>query len=108
MDGFADFMRVVEEAPTLQARLSRLQQEVLEAVVATLREETGAPADDPLPDLVGGQLAWIEGALVGHISREMLAGRKAAEVSRDALAVLDEIEDLLGERVLNYARRAAG
>lgn len=107
MDGFADFMRVIEEAPTLQARLGRLQRELLDAVVTTLREETGAPADDPLPDLVGGQLAWIEGALVGHISQEMLAGRKAVEVSRDALVLLDEIEELLGEKVLNYARRAA-
>ncbi|KUJ69568.1 hypothetical protein ACZ90_10360 [Streptomyces albus subsp. albus] len=35
------------------------------------------------------------------------AGRKAVEVSRDALALLDEIEELLGEKVLNYARRAA-
>ncbi|MFF3391653.1 TetR/AcrR family transcriptional regulator [Streptomyces sp. NPDC002669] len=108
MDGYADFMRVIEEAPTLQARLARLQAEVLDAVVTTLREETGAAADDPLPGLVGGQLAWIEGALVGHIGQEMLAGRKAAEVSRDALVLLDEIEDLLGEKVLNYARRAAG
>ncbi|MFE6663762.1 TetR/AcrR family transcriptional regulator [Streptomyces sp. NPDC057697] len=107
MDGFADFMRVIEEAPTLQARLGRLQREVLDAVVATLREETGAPANDPLPDLVGGQLAWIEGALVGRISQEMLAGGKAVEVSRDALVLLDEIEELLGEKVLNYARRAA-
>ncbi|MFE3945235.1 TetR/AcrR family transcriptional regulator [Streptomyces sp. NPDC059118] len=107
MDGFADFMRVIEEAPTLQARLARLQREVLDAVVTTLREETGAPADDPLPDLVGGQLAWIEGALVGRISQEMLAGRRAVEVSRDALVLLDEIEELLGEKVLNYARRAA-
>jgi hypothetical protein len=34
--------------------------------------------------------------------------RKAVDASRDALVLLDEIEDLLGEKVLNYARRAAG
>lgn len=45
--------------------------------------------------------------LVGYIGRETVAGRRAAEVSRDALVLLDEIEDLLGEKVLNYARRAA-
>lgn len=28
-------------------------------------------------------------------------------MSRDALVLLDEIEGLLGEKVLNYARRAA-
>ncbi|MEU9621585.1 MULTISPECIES: TetR/AcrR family transcriptional regulator [unclassified Streptomyces] len=107
MDGFADFMRVVEEAPTLQARLSHLQREVLDAVVTTLREEVDAAEDDPLPGLVGGQIAWIEGAVVGYVGQEMTAGRKAVDVSRDALALLDEIEELLGEKVLNYARRAA-
>lgn len=106
MDGFADFMRVIEEAPTLKARLWYLQQEILQAVVEALREETGAAPNDPMPLLVGGQIAWIEGALVGYISQEMTAGRKAVEVSRDALVVLDEIEEMLGEKVLNYARRA--
>ncbi|WP_405388567.1 TetR/AcrR family transcriptional regulator [Streptomyces sp. NBC_01102] len=107
MDGFADFMRVIEGAPTLKARLWYLQQEVLDAVVETLREETGAGPEDTMPLLVGGQIAWIEGAVVGYISKEMLAGRKAVDVSRDALAVLDDIEGLLGAGVLNYARRAA-
>lgn len=107
MDGFADFMRVIEDAPTLKARLWYLQQEVLQSVVATLREDTGASEDDPLPLLVGGQIAWIEHALVGYVSQEMMKGRKAVEVSRDALGVLDDIEGLLGEQVLNYARRGA-
>ncbi|MEU9711473.1 TetR/AcrR family transcriptional regulator [Streptomyces sp. NPDC047967] len=107
MDGFADFMRVIEDAPTLKARLWYLQQEVLQAVVATLREDTGAGEDDPLPLLVGGQIAWIEHALVGYVSQEMMKGRKAVDVSRDALGVLDDIEGLLGDQVLNYARRGA-
>ncbi|MCX4964858.1 TetR/AcrR family transcriptional regulator [Streptomyces sp. NBC_00654] len=107
MDGFADFMRVIEEAPTLKARLWYLQQEVLQGVVEVLREETDVAPEDPMPLLVGGQIAWAEGALVAYISQEMSAGHQAVEVSRDALVVLDEIEGLLGEKVLNYARRAA-
>ncbi|WP_411080890.1 TetR/AcrR family transcriptional regulator [Streptomyces sp. cmx-18-6] len=107
MDGYADFMRVIEEAPTLKARLWYLQQEVLQAVVQTLREETGAAEDDPLPLLVGGQIAWIEHTLVGYIGQEMVKRRKAVDVARDALVVLDEIEDLLGDQVVNYARRGA-
>ncbi|MFJ9110442.1 TetR/AcrR family transcriptional regulator [Streptomyces sp. NPDC102283] len=107
MDGFADFMRVIEDAPTLKARLWYLQQEVLQSVVATLREDTGASEGDPLPLLVGGQIAWIEHALVGYVGQEMMKGRKAVEVSHDALGVLDDIEGLLGDRVLNYARRGA-
>ncbi|MFE5592401.1 TetR/AcrR family transcriptional regulator, partial [Streptomyces sp. NPDC056549] len=58
-----------------------------------------------LPLLVGGQLAWIEAAVVGYITGEMTAGRKATTVSREALVLLDEIEELLGEKVLTYAVR---
>ncbi|MEU8524597.1 MULTISPECIES: TetR/AcrR family transcriptional regulator [Streptomyces] len=105
MDGFDAFMRVIDDAPTLKARLFHVQHQVHDAVVAVLREETGASDDDPLPLLVGGQLAWIENAVVGYITREMTAGRKATTVSREALALLDEIEELLGEKVLGYAVR---
>ncbi len=44
---------------------------------------------------------------MGCIGRETTAGRKAAEVSREALVLLDEMEELLSEKVLNYAVRAA-
>ncbi|MDJ1644342.1 hypothetical protein P5W92_28595 [Streptomyces sp. J15] len=37
----------------------------------------------------------------------MMKGRKAVDVSHDALGVLDEIEGLLSDQVLNYARRGA-
>lgn len=39
------------------------------------------------------------------IGREMLAGRNPDEVSREVLLLLDDMEGLLGERVLNYAVR---
>ncbi|MFB7863586.1 TetR/AcrR family transcriptional regulator [Streptomyces sp. NPDC056069] len=106
MDGYADFMRVIDDAPTLQARLMALQQEVRRTTVAALREDVGAGPDDPMPLLVGGQIAWIQGAVVEFISGEMTAGRKATEVSREALDLLDDIEDVLGEKVLEYAVRA--
>ncbi|MEU1228748.1 TetR family transcriptional regulator [Streptomyces sp. NPDC005828] len=105
MDGYADFMRVIDEAPTLQARLMTLQQEVRRVTVAALREEVGAGPEDPMPLLVGGQIAWIQGALVEFISDRMTAGGKATAVSREALDLLDEIEELLGEKVLTYAVR---
>lgn len=105
MEGYADFLRVIDDAPTLKARLFYLQQQVVETTVAALREDTGAPADDPMPLLVGSQIAWIQGTVIGFISAEMTAGRNPGEVSREALDLLDEIEDLLGERVLDYAVR---
>ncbi|MFD4998454.1 TetR/AcrR family transcriptional regulator [Streptomyces buecherae] len=105
--GYDRFMRVIQGAHALKARLWYLQQEVIEQVENVLREETGAAADDPLPTLVGGQLAWVQGTLMGFVGRQMMAGREVAEVSREALVLLDEMEDLLSERVLNYAVRPA-
>ncbi len=91
----------------LKARLWHIQQEAAEHLEATLLEVSGARPGDRVPVLVAGQLSWVHSTLMAHIGREMVAGRKPAEVSRDALALLDDIEDLLGEKVLNYARRAA-
>ncbi|MCB5910876.1 TetR/AcrR family transcriptional regulator [Streptomyces pinistramenti] len=108
MEGYGRFMRVVHGAPTLKARLWYMQQEILDDLEATLREEARAPADDPLPGLMAGQIAWVHQSLMGAVAREMLAGRKPAEVSREALVLLDDIEEMLSERVLNYAVRAGG
>ncbi|MFF0727875.1 TetR/AcrR family transcriptional regulator [Streptomyces sp. NPDC004134] len=104
--GIGKFLVVVEEANALQARLWQMQQEGVLHLAATLREETGAAADDRLPDLIAGQLSWVSIALFDFVRREMIAGRDPAAVSRDALGLLDEMEELLGEKVLNYARRA--
>ncbi|MEU7432051.1 TetR/AcrR family transcriptional regulator [Streptomyces sioyaensis] len=107
MEGYERFMRVVHDAPTLKARLWYLQQEVHDNLEVTLREETGAPAGDPLPGLMAGQINWVHQSLMHWISQAMLAGRKPAEASREALVLLDEMADLLGEKVLNYAVRTA-
>ncbi|MFJ3529583.1 TetR/AcrR family transcriptional regulator [Streptomyces sp. NPDC090132] len=107
MEGYESFMRVIQGADGLKARLWHVQQEALLRLEETLLEESGAEPGNPVPVLVAGQLSWVHSTLMGYIGREMVAGRRAAEVSRDALVLLDDIEDLLGEKVLNYARRAA-
>ncbi|MEU6327798.1 TetR/AcrR family transcriptional regulator [Streptomyces sp. NPDC047049] len=108
MEGYDQFMRVVHGAPTLKARLWYMQQETHLNLEETLREETGAAADDPLPGLMAGQIGWVHQSLMGWITQQMLAGREPAEVSREALTLLDEMAELLGEKVLNYAVRATG
>lgn len=105
MEGYDRFMRVIHEAPALRSRLWSLQQEIHDTLEAALREETGAGADDPLPDLMAGQICWIHQSVFVTIGREMLAGRKPAEVSREVLVLLDDIEDLLSDKVLGYAVR---
>ncbi|MFH8608290.1 TetR/AcrR family transcriptional regulator [Streptomyces sp. NPDC018029] len=105
--GWADFMKVITEAHALRSRLWAIQQEALTHLTKTLAEETGAAADDPLPGLIAGQLSWLHSTLMAWIGDEMSKSREPAEVSREALVLLDEMEDLLGEKVLNYAVRAA-
>ncbi|MDX3324124.1 TetR/AcrR family transcriptional regulator [Streptomyces sp. ME02-6979-3A] len=108
IDGYAHFMRVIEGADTLKARLWHIGQEAQLHLEGTLREESGADPGDQGPVLVAGQLSWLHSTLMAYIGGEMVAGRRTDEVSRDALVLLDDMEDLLGEKVLNYARRAAG
>ncbi|MFE0440413.1 TetR/AcrR family transcriptional regulator [Streptomyces nigra] len=107
MEGYDRFMRCIHEAPPLRSRLWSLQQEIHDDLDATLREDTGADAGDPLPGLIAGQLAWIHHTVFTAVGREMLKGRKPGEVSREALVLLDDIEELLSEKVLNYAVRGA-
>ncbi|GAB7030988.1 TetR family transcriptional regulator [Streptomyces sp. NPDC021749] len=108
MEGYERFMKVIHGSSSLQARLWHLQREQYEDLEATLREETGAADDDPMPALMAGQIHWVHQTLMTAITQEMLAGRKPAVVSREALVLLDEMEELLSERVLNYGVRGAG
>ncbi|MFJ8632722.1 TetR/AcrR family transcriptional regulator [Streptomyces sp. NPDC093568] len=107
MEGYDRFMRCIHEAPPLRSRLWSLQQEIHDHLEATLREEAGARAADPLPGLIAGQITWIHQTVFVHIGREMVAGRNPGKVSREVLVLLDDIEELLSEKVLNYAVRAA-
>ncbi|MFJ2740214.1 TetR/AcrR family transcriptional regulator [Streptomyces sp. NPDC087440] len=105
MEGYDRFLKVVHEAHTLRSRLWSIQQESQENLQRALSEETGA-ADD-MPELVAGQICWVHSTLMAWIGREMVQGRTPAEVSREALVLLDDMEGLLSEGVLNYAVRDA-
>ncbi|WP_077796646.1 TetR/AcrR family transcriptional regulator [Streptomyces sp. JHA26] len=107
MEGYARFMGVIEASPALRSRLWAIAQEVQDDLERTLREVTGAPDGDPVPSLMAGQISWLHGTVMTAIGRRMTAGGKPAEVSRDTLVLLDEMEDLLSDRVLNYAVRGA-
>ncbi|MGA5359423.1 TetR/AcrR family transcriptional regulator [Streptomyces purpurascens] len=105
IEGYDRFMRCIDEAPPLRSRLWGIQQELQDNLEATLREEAGAGDGDPLPGLIAGQICWVHGTVFVAIGREMVKGRNPDEVSREMLVLLDDIEDLLSEKVLNYAVR---
>ncbi len=106
--GYERFMRVVHQAPSLKSRMWNLGQVVCENLEQTLREETGARPEDPVPTLMAGQINWMYQMAIGAIGREMAAGRDPDVVSREVLVMLDAMEDMLGESVLNYAVRDDG
>ncbi|MEV5429834.1 TetR family transcriptional regulator [Streptomyces sp. NPDC052701] len=108
MDGYERFMKVVQDSPALRSRMWAIGQEVLLDLERTLREETGAPADDPMPALMAGQINWLHETVIATIGQRMLAGGRPSEVSREVLALLDDMEELLSEKVLGYAVRDAG
>ena len=108
MDGYERFMKVIQDSPALRSRMWAIGQEVLLDLERTLREETGAPADDPMPALMAGQINWLHGTVIATIGQRMLAGGRPSEVSREVLALLDDMEELLSEKVLGYAVRDAG
>ncbi|MBR8639610.1 TetR/AcrR family transcriptional regulator [Streptomyces tuirus] len=108
IEGYDRFMRCIDEAPPLRSRLWSIQQEIQDNLEATLREETGAEDGDPLPRLIAGQICWVHGTVFVAIGREMTQGRNPDEVSREMLVLLGDIEELLSEKVLNYAVRGAG
>ncbi|MEV5728398.1 TetR/AcrR family transcriptional regulator [Streptomyces pharetrae] len=107
MDGYARFMTVIHDSPALRSRLWAIGQEVVDNLEATLREETGAAPDDPAPGLIAGQVNWLHHTVMADIGRRMMAGGRPAEVSREVLLLLDEMAELLSEKVLNYAVRGA-
>ncbi|MEV0018865.1 TetR/AcrR family transcriptional regulator [Streptomyces tendae] len=107
MDGYAGFMKVIQDSPALRSRMWAIGQEVLLNLEHTLREETGSADDDMTPTLMAGQINWLHGTVLATIGGRMVAGGKPSEVSRDMLLLLDEMEELLSEKVLNYAVRGA-
>ncbi|MFF4404425.1 TetR/AcrR family transcriptional regulator [Streptomyces sp. NPDC001404] len=106
VDGFERFMRVIEESPALRSRVFGMRRRAVDRLAAVLAEEAGEGAG-PLPALVAGQLGWIQAQVTEFIQAELVAGRTAAETSRAALGLLDEIEGLLSDRLLEYGIRPA-
>ncbi|MET9361346.1 TetR/AcrR family transcriptional regulator [Streptomyces sp. NPDC006632] len=107
MEGYSRFMAVIDASPALKARLWAVGQDVLANLEATLRDEAGAEPGDTLPALIAGQINWVHQTAMAAIGREMMAGRDPRAVSREVLVLIDEMEGLLGDKVLNYAVRGA-
>lgn len=105
IDVYVRSMRCVRESPALLARLFVLQSRITDRLTETLREEAGAAFDDPTPELVAVQLVGVQHAIMRTVSLGSGAGHSPEAIARQALAKLDVFASLLGDTVLDYARR---
>lgn len=103
--GFAAFHAMMRAAPTLLARLDDIAARMEADLAALLVRETGADPDDPVPGLVAGQIGWLHARVLMEAGRRTEAGHDVDAMAGAMLDVLDAVEDLLGPRVLDYARR---
>ncbi|WP_314177412.1 TetR/AcrR family transcriptional regulator [Streptomyces winkii] len=105
VEGYDRFARRIHEASALMARLHVMHQRTADRLAGTLREETGAPAGDPRPDLVAGQFVQFSNALFRTTTIAVSCGTAPDEAVRDALHRIDTFESLVTDEFLNYAER---
>lgn len=103
--GYAGFMRICHSSPTLMAKVWRMQNLAQDHLTRTLERETGADRGDLMPELVAGQIAWLQNTVMRGIGRAMADGGEPNEVSRAVLVKLDAMEALLSDEILNYATK---
>ncbi|WP_405188646.1 RNA-guided endonuclease InsQ/TnpB family protein [Streptomyces anulatus] len=98
-----DINAAINVAKAAGLAVSACRAQIRPILVPAQRVEAGTRRDGQ-PTVVG-----IPGLQAGERKSSQPGddegGRKAVEVSHDALGVLDGIEGLLGDQVLNYARR---
>lgn len=107
-EGYARFARVVQESPTLVARVMRMEDRTADCLADALRAEAGAGPDDHEPELIAAQLMTVQRAVFRTVGIATADGWSVAEMALLVLRKIDTAESLLSSRVRGYARRAAG
>jgi AcrR family transcriptional regulator len=103
--GYQHFMRMVQQTPTLRARLLGIQYQMTDRMAETLREEAGAGPRDHTPELVAVQLLTLQGVVSRTVARGLQEELPVEALARLVLEKLTAAEALLSESVMNYARR---
>lgn len=105
--GAHDFFRMVNESPTLVARLRQMSELREEYLTEVLAEETDADPDDPTPRLVAAQLVAVVRAVSAEFLRRRSAGEPVEAIIPPVRATVDRafslVERGIGE---GYATRA--
>lgn len=103
--GFAGFYAMMRAAPTLVARLDEIAVRMTASLTDLLAAETGAAPGDPVPALVAGQIGWLHAHVLTEVGKRTDAREDPERTAEALIDLLDAIEELLGPRILDYARR---
>ena len=104
-EGFGRVFTMMRAAPTLMARLESLGEQMVDALADQLAAEGDTGRGDPRPRLVAGQIGWVHATVFAEIGSRVTAGQRPDAIATAVLELLDVIEELLSERVLDYATR---
>lgn len=104
-EGYDQFMRCIQEAPSLLARLFLIQQRTADRLAWTLRTETGAEQADPLPELVAAVLVQLSNEVFRGATRSIADGERPNDVAQAAFGKIDAFEALASRKLLRYATR---
>ena len=107
VEGYDAFMRCIQEAPSLMARLFLMQQRTADQLALTLREEVSPPRTTPRRS--SSPTNWCTSAMSSSGKPRAGSPRGATdEVVRAALRRIDTFESLVADALLNYAVRPGG
>ena len=99
--------RVIAASPALLAREQQALAGTADALAAELAAETGAPADDPRPQVVANALIGVHRALLGYARRRILADEEPARLAADVRGLYQRAFELLDRGLGGYAPKPA-
>jgi AcrR family transcriptional regulator len=96
------FHHLVESTPALQRRMHELNAQLVRAVAAALREQSGAPPTDPRADAVAEMLIGVQRALWHNLRADLQAGDDITDVGRRHRRRIEQVFALLADGLGNY------
>ena len=97
--------RIITDSPALLARERQVFDRYARALAALLAEETGADAEDAVPQVVANALLGLHRALIDQVRRDALDGAPVARIREDIRAGAERAIAQLGQGLGDYGRK---
>ncbi|WP_424536558.1 TetR/AcrR family transcriptional regulator [Sphaerisporangium viridialbum] len=104
-EGSEVFNRLVNDSPSLVARIRQLGEHQEELLARTLAEETEADPDDITPWVIAAQLCAVTRRLVAHAVRRKMADESVDKIVPDLRVQAERAFDLLERGIGDFGAR---